>query len=240
MTSRRCAFTLVELLIVIAIIAVLAALLLPAIALVRSQALSVRCGANLRSLVMASLSYATENNGYAKPVFYGWYDRVWMSDNSFLATWADSDAVTATTFPRSRLCPVSRPVDGSGNTVPGLSYGMNITVGEWWDIWYSPLFYGKPSTVHLPTTIRTSELICAADALYFWLGYQSDDAFGSSSYWASGQAAPEGTSVDHAVAFRHRNAANFGFFDGRVQLLRPSALPPASGDNDPKVSWWKR
>jgi prepilin-type N-terminal cleavage/methylation domain-containing protein/prepilin-type processing-associated H-X9-DG protein len=57
------AFTLIELLVVISIIAILAAMLLPAIGLVRSQARSMGCGSNLRQIGMATSAYAIDNDG---------------------------------------------------------------------------------------------------------------------------------------------------------------------------------
>lgn len=60
--ARR-GFTLTELLITISIIAVLAALLLPAIGLVKSSAQSTRCQNNLRQLGMAVTAYGTDQEG---------------------------------------------------------------------------------------------------------------------------------------------------------------------------------
>ena len=56
-------FTLVELLVVIGIIAVLVAILLPALARARESANSISCQSNMRQLVLATTMYANENKG---------------------------------------------------------------------------------------------------------------------------------------------------------------------------------
>src|SRR5882724_5452670 len=63
--SRRLAFTLVELLVVMAIIALLAGIAGPSYSAAMNKAQSMKCGTNLRSIgVAVSLAAADNNNTY--------------------------------------------------------------------------------------------------------------------------------------------------------------------------------
>ena len=66
-SPARSAFTLVELLVVIGIIAVLIGILMPALTRAREAANSTRCLSNLKQINMALLMYANAHRGYLPP-----------------------------------------------------------------------------------------------------------------------------------------------------------------------------
>jgi prepilin-type processing-associated H-X9-DG protein/prepilin-type N-terminal cleavage/methylation domain-containing protein len=73
-THRRRAFTLVELLVVIGIIAALIGILLPVLSGVASRGRDIQCQSNLRTIVQLCMTYAAENKGQLP---YGVYDGQW-------------------------------------------------------------------------------------------------------------------------------------------------------------------
>jgi prepilin-type N-terminal cleavage/methylation domain-containing protein/prepilin-type processing-associated H-X9-DG protein len=74
-------FTLLELLVVISVIALLMAILLPALVTAQSQARGLMCRSNLRQLALANSGYANENDGSYVPAASD------MWDNSGLHRW---------------------------------------------------------------------------------------------------------------------------------------------------------
>lgn len=62
--STKYGFTLIELLVVISIIALLIAILLPALGAARRSAQTIQCASNNRQMAIASLSFEADNQGY--------------------------------------------------------------------------------------------------------------------------------------------------------------------------------
>jgi len=73
--TRNSGFTLTELLVVMAAVAILAATLLPALAATKLKELSTQCVDNLRQLTAAGIDYQTENKG----VPWGQVNRLWFT-----------------------------------------------------------------------------------------------------------------------------------------------------------------
>jgi prepilin-type N-terminal cleavage/methylation domain-containing protein len=112
-TGRR-GFTLIELLVVISIIAVLTAMLLPAISAVREAAQRNKCGGTLRQLVMAVINYTQENEDLLP---YNWSANTARRGHEgrelelLILTYFDAKANTVA-FNKSLACPAS-PVVGT-------------------------------------------------------------------------------------------------------------------------------
>lgn len=83
-TSKR-GFTLIELLVVISIIALLIAILLPALGSARESAQRIACGSNLKQIGIAYYTYATDEKGI---VPLGYVDNNMGSNYHMINAWA--------------------------------------------------------------------------------------------------------------------------------------------------------
>lgn len=109
--SKRRGFTLIEMLVVIAIIAILAGLLLPAIQLARKRARRIECASQVRQVALGMSLYGDDNDGMLPAADANW--------STNLATYVDQSGSN----PGQRgvfVCP-EEPTDGLG-------YGMNVNL----------------------------------------------------------------------------------------------------------------
>jgi len=97
-SNRRAVFTLIELLTVIGIIAILAAMLLPVLSAARERGRRVQCGSNLRQTGLGIRQYAMDNRNFV-PYAITPADR---SNSSFALLGGTNNYVTS---PQIFLCP---------------------------------------------------------------------------------------------------------------------------------------
>ena len=131
-TGKTFRFTLVELLLVIAVIAILSSLLLPALSRAKIKARTIECSANLKQIGLAQLQYANDWNGY-------YYPGIYNPDNTFmqieLLPYFGKKSKTEDPYwykklPKAYLCPLFNTPNfntGGGNGQMG-NYCMNAFV----------------------------------------------------------------------------------------------------------------
>lgn len=230
-------FTLIELLVVIAIIAILAGMLLPALNRARERARSVNCINNMKQLVMVSLEYVDENEG--------WFLTASGLNNEVTEAILDDHKGTWWTWCRMRLghklkaplngmfsCP-SEPSDyfiDRSYRVP--SYGPNgVLVGHKGENWY---FMHKITAVHTPTrTPLVAELRRARKTRVWSLAVTAFRHNGSYC----------GADIDEATNYEYGNdtgSTNIAYVDGHVATSKLKDLQniPNNGASTSNETNW--
>ncbi len=223
-------FTLIELLIVIAIIAILAAMLLPALNKARERARSTECISKIKQLSMSVFSYSDDFNGYA-PVSqkYNGLNHVW-SRTLWRAGYAQPKMFhcpSATTY-YGALDLLKEKFDNDGNNwIRGCQYGMNRyfgTNGKGGNSYYylpvdADVIYNDLKLFPLRVTRRASETVLLADAAvaHGATGIPDVESFGVP--FGAVTLSQSKTKLDNCpymIDSRHSGNANVSFVDGHV------------------------
>ncbi len=231
------AFTLVELLVVIGIIAVLIAILLPSLNKAREAAVAAQCASNLRQMILGQHLYADDNQdhftNYWSPTWQVYYNK---KLEPYLMRLMDKDHQDFNARNTSELanCPASearlyQPDDGFKMSTYALTSAM---VHRKW-------LYRRSAVK------RSSEIILMGDAKVTQLDYM----FTSDKYRIISATSPTNgvwqtdswTNVE--PAYRHNRKANFGFVDGHVEAMTAEqtthdAVPNPWFWEEVRVKWW--
>jgi len=233
-TEKRKSFTLVELLVVISVIALLMAILMPALTAVRSGACSVVCKSNLRQLLMANIGYANENDDFYVPAAsdmlenFGGYHR-----------WHGVRDSKDEPFDPLRGPLVAYLADGKVKECPKR---VNFVNGQQWDDNFeqgcggygynmtylgSHLWQGGIKTMkdweqaHAETTCMTevarpSETLMFADTAFCQHGHLIEYSFAEPPFTVYNGRPITSFYMLPSIHFRHRGRANIGCADGHV------------------------
>lgn len=205
------AFSLVELIIVIIIVAVLLGLSIPVVSSIRQAGVTAKCLSNIRQYGVALLSYAGEGNGLkiwdistaegkasTKPQFY---------------KWLSEEARYLPVRPALR-CPLAdSPAYEHVNGRYRFPYAPNIALCATY-----PRLTGFPVPSH-----RVAIVAEVGD----WDGYESRSSL-NSSIWRGGEVGTEGEPrTDRVTVARYhgspsRRGLHFFFADGSAQLVYPT------------------
>ena len=221
-TENRSAFTLAELLVVIGIIAVLIALLLPALRVAREQARRTTCASNMRQIYTAILMYTNENRQML-PFPDDFNRTIWavgilgpgqldFTDGTLWPYVARDVATRQAVF----VCPTDGPDRLAGDFLGNptrfprnFSYCFTAELQRQW------LSTGRLQSVRWPQIRRPENKI---------LLYEPKAPQYSYCYPVETNGSPEGPPVYVMLTNRHNRLGNQGFADGHVELLDPKVF----------------
>jgi prepilin-type N-terminal cleavage/methylation domain-containing protein/prepilin-type processing-associated H-X9-DG protein len=137
---RSRAFTLIELLTVIAVVAILATILLSAVGKIKERADLTRCSSNLRQLSVAALAYANENGGKMMALgnFFqkynpdtGEWETEYDSWGHLMKSYLEEGSWDARTDNRLQVCPAAYESFGYPENGVYRSYAINFDGRGW-------------------------------------------------------------------------------------------------------------
>ena len=233
------AFTLTELLLVIAIVAILAALLMPALATAKSKSKQTACLNNLRQLVLSFQMYSADNDGklvqnnpLAEPG-----GNCWVLGNMKVSADSTNTAIIrqGKLFPYANQVDLYRcPTDPSrvNETARVRSYSMNSWVG-------SRYMETHPHPSDFRTFVRDSELSAARPGMVWVMAEEHEASIDDAWFLVTMDDSRPFASFP---ATRHERSYGLNFADGHAEFykLRDPETQQGNGQTSPANSDWQR
>lgn len=243
MQRKQNSFTLIELLIVIAIIAILAAMLLPALNQARERARTISCAGNQKQIMTVLTMYTDDNKGQ----ILSWTGNIVSSGSGKWAsmlyaymtgtTPADWGYIVGTTVKNPFNCPSSpyRNISASKGA-GGVHYAANACTSRPAGKDFCGFF---PNAQYADTSRRTMTMIKkpSVQAAIFDMNYYNPNWTSPAIFSMRGQLcgvnADFGPSEDaaRAVVWRHSGGTNVGMGDGHVEYRKGAEIPAVSYTN---------
>lgn len=255
------AFTLIELLIVIAIIAILAGILFPVLTAAKQQANKAKCAANLRQLALANRMYAEDNGGRFVPaavdIFTGfggrWRWHGWRSTADGRTPFQPEKGPLWTYLGRSggvKMCPLlalmrRRGVSSDAFEAGGGGYGYNAVYvgGSYWKYGFTPKAAAEAaaaSDVRDPS--RTVMFTDTAMAQAYPSQHIIEYSFCEPPFFLGSDGEPTPYHTTPSIHFRHNGRALVAWCDGHISTESMSFTESPNvygGDNEYfKIGWF--
>jgi prepilin-type processing-associated H-X9-DG protein/prepilin-type N-terminal cleavage/methylation domain-containing protein len=218
MKKPRPAFTLVELLVVIGLIAVLISILLPTISAAHQEAQAVQCLSNLRQMAGAAAAYANVYDGYYPIAYYGSFQSPMSINYSWdFITETNINTGQVTVLPgllwmgsanlQVQQCP---SYDGRSNSLTDPYTGYN----------YNTSYIGHGQFESIPAPIKMASIQYPTRCALFGDGqyYSGADKYMRAPLPNPGDANFTSRSAG-TQGFRHRGGTNVVFCDGHAETL---------------------
>lgn len=221
----RKAFTLIELLVVISVIAVLMAILMPALRRARDLGQRIVCANHVRSLGLANTLYAEDFHGWFVPVMdrtLGEH-RYWPSNRHFrhLVGYLGKQGPQDSTWhaPKQFRCPgdvvAIREVQDRQYT-NWHSYGYNLT--DWYHTNWFEIGYAGHKTTTVPSPASKIIFTESNDWWAHWPG--ANYVIGWDVLGHDTISPYKDVGCDGPTLYRHADGVNLAFYDGHVEYRK--------------------